>query len=217
MLRGFSKCICRSKYTLPDLPYDYNALEPVISTDIMQVHHGKHHAAYVSNLNTSIEQLQEALHANNVPAIAKIQSAVAFNAGGNLNHSIFWKNLCPKNKAKGRPSGQLIKLIEAEFGSFEQFIDAFSKQTLAIQGSGWGWLAYNKQSDRVEFAATGNQEVLYAKTGLHPLLTVDVWEHAYYLQYKNARVEFLKHIWSIVNWDDVTERLNEVKSIDHIV
>lgn len=130
----------RSKYTLPDLPYDYNALEPVISAEIMQIHHQKHHAAYISNLNISLEKFEEARVKNDLPAQVALQSAIKFNGGGNINHSIFWKNLCPVKDARGEPHGPLADAIKSSFGSFEAFKNHFSDQTATVQGSGWGWL-----------------------------------------------------------------------------
>ncbi len=130
----------RFKYTLPDLPYDFNALEPVISSEIMQIHHQKHHATYVTNLNFALDRFEEASQKGDLPAQIALQAQIRFNGGGNLNHSIFWKNLCPVKDAKGAPRGALKEAIEKEFGSFEAFKSYFSSQTALIQGSGWGWL-----------------------------------------------------------------------------
>lgn len=130
----------RSKFTLPDLPYDYNALEPVISAEIMQIHHQKHHAAYVSNLNIALDKFEEARSKSDLSTQVALQSQIKFNGGGNINHSIFWKNLCPPKDAKGEPHGPLADTIKKSFGSFEAFKNLFSTQTAAVQGSGWGWL-----------------------------------------------------------------------------
>lgn len=130
----------RLKHTLPDLPYDYGALEPVISAEIMQIHHQKHHAAYVNNLNISLEKLDAAQRNSDVPTQIALQSQIKFNGGGNINHSIFWKNLCPVKNARGEPNGQLAQAISDAFGGFEAFKNYFTAQTAAIQGSGWGWL-----------------------------------------------------------------------------
>lgn len=130
----------RTKFTLPDLPYDYNALEPVISAEIMQLHHAKHHQAYVTNLNVALEKLDAARASNDLNSMVALQSQIKFNGGGDLNHSIFWKNLCPPKKAQGQPSGRLMDAIKGEFGSFEAFKTMFSTSTAAVQGSGWGWL-----------------------------------------------------------------------------
>jgi Fe-Mn family superoxide dismutase len=204
--RAIKQTSTRQKYTLPDLPYDYNALEPVISADIMHLHHAKHHATYVNNLNVALEQLHEADAAKDAHKVASLSQAIKFNAGGHANHTLFWQNLCPLKKARGEPHGKLAELITRDFGSFQTFKDQFAQQTVAIQGSGWGWLGLDKKSAKLGIASTANQDPL---VGMVPLLGVDVWEHAYYLQYKNARADYLKAIWQIVNWDDVAARLSE--------
>lgn len=130
----------RSKFTLPDLPYDYNALEPVISAEIMQIHHQKHHAAYVSNLNSALDKFEEARSKDDLNSQVSLQSQIKFNGGGNINHSIFWKNLCPLKDAKGEPHGLLADAITKSFGSFDAFKTHFNTQTSSVQGSGWGWL-----------------------------------------------------------------------------
>ena len=136
-----------------------------------------------------------------------LQPGIRFNGGGHINHSIFWTNLAPASAGGGgAPSGKLASLIDSEFGSFEDFKAKFAAQTAAVQGSGWGWLGYDAASGRVAFKACANQDPL-STTGLVPLLGVDVWEHAYYLQYKNVRPDYLNAIWDIVNWSNVEERL----------
>lgn len=203
---------CRSKYTLPDLPYDYNALEPVVSAEIMQLHHGKHHAAYVNNLNSAMEQFHEAESKQDLNGITKLQKAIRFNGGGHLNHSMFWNMLCPVSKARGEPGGRLAELLRRDFGTFASFQGIFNASTGAIQGSGWGWLGWEPNQGRLAIACTANQDSLFGATGLIPLLGVDVWEHAYYLQYKNVRPDYLKAIWSIINWDDVAQRLADCEA-----
>nr|AAT79388.1 Mn-SOD [Spirometra erinaceieuropaei] len=193
-----------SKHTLPDLPYDFNALEPTISSDIMRVHYEKHHATYVNNLNVAEEQLAEALHKNDVTKVISLQPALRFNGGGHLNHSIFWKNLCPNGG--GEPSGPLAEAIKRDFGSYENFKARMTVKTVAIQGSGWGWLGLCPVSKRLQIVTCANQDPLEGTTGLKPLLGIDVWEHAYYLQYKNARPDYVNTIWSIINWKDVETR-----------
>lgn len=175
----------------------------------MRVHHQKHHQTYVNNLNAALERFSAAQKDNDLPALALLTLQINFNGGGHLNHSIFWRNLCPPDKASGTPQGELLKAIEREFGTFADFKSFFATHTGAIQGSGWGWLGYNPTSKRVQFATTANQDPLLATRGLVPLLGVDVWEHAYYLQYKSMRPEYLKAIWDIVNWDDVACRFNQ--------
>jgi Fe-Mn family superoxide dismutase len=193
-------------YQLPKLPYTLDALQPVISEEIMTLHYEKHHKTYVANLNKALEQYAEAEKKNDLAAMVALQSAIKFNGGGHLNHTIFWTNLAPKNAGGGQPpQGALAKAIDAKFGSLDKFIELFSAKTVAIQGSGWGWLGYNKATAQLEICTCDNQDPLSTK-GLIPLLGIDVWEHAYYLQYKNVRADYLKAIWTIVNWKNVSER-----------
>lgn len=189
-----------------DLPYDFNALEPVIAAEIMEIHYTKHHKAYIANLNKALEKYSDASDRHDLPTMAASLSAINFNGGGSINHSIFWTNLAPEGTGGGgAPEGKLAEEIKREFGSFEQFMEQFNSTTGAVQGSGWGWLGYCKVHKRVQIATCQNQDALSTK-GLVPLLGVDVWEHAYYLQYKNARPEYLKNIWRVVNWKNVQER-----------
>lgn len=192
-------------YKLPDLPYAYAALEPVISGTIMELHHSKHHAGYVANLNKALEEYADAEAKRDLQKMIALQGAINFNGGGHINHDIFWTNLAPEKDCRP-PSGDLLKGIEARWGSLDKFIATFNTQTAAVQGSGWGWLGYNKATGGLEISTCANQDPL-AKTGLVPLLGVDVWEHAYYLQYKNVRPDYLKAIWRIVNWENVEQRL----------
>ncbi|PNW74352.1 hypothetical protein CHLRE_13g605150v5 [Chlamydomonas reinhardtii] len=198
-----------SSVKLPDLPYSYGALEPYISGQIMELHHSKHHATYVANLNKALEQQAEAEHKGDVAKLISLQSAIKFNGGGHVNHDIFWTNLCP-HKEWQPPSGDLKALIEAQWKTLDNFTTTFSAQTAAVQGSGWGWLGYNKATHKLEVVTLPNQDPL-SVTGLVPLLGIDVWEHAYYLQYKNVRPDYLKAIWNIVNWQNVEQRLAAAK------
>lgn len=197
----------RNKHTLPDLPYDYNALEPVISAEIMQLHHSKHHATYVNNLNVAEEKLAEAKAKNDVSAIIALAPAIKFNGGGHINHSIFWQNLKPKGS--GEPSGALADAIKKDFGSFDNMKKLLSAATVGVQGSGWGWLGYNKTAKRLEITTCANQDPLEATKGLVPLFGIDVWEHAYYLQYKNVRPDYVNAIYKVANWEDVAKRLEK--------
>jgi len=197
----------RSKYTLPELPYSYSALEPVISGEIMELHHSKHHNTYVTNLNAAIEKLEGATSSGDVTGIIAAQNAIKFNGGGHLNHSIFWQNLAPPSEGGGAPpSGNLADAINDEFGSLENMQNKLTAITVAVQGSGWGWLGYNKTNGKLALAACPNQDPLEASTGLVPLFGIDVWEHAYYLQYKNVRPDYVKAIWKLANWQDVAAR-----------
>jgi Fe-Mn family superoxide dismutase len=196
---------------LPELPYALNALEPVISEEIMNLHYNKHHKAYVDNLNKAIDQLKEAEAKNDLAAQISLQSAIKFNGGGHINHSIFWTNLMPLNKEGGKgPEGSLKDAINQQYGSLEKLIEVMSQKAVAIQGSGWAWLGFNKAQNRLEIQTCENQDPLVIK-GFTPLLGIDVWEHAYYLQYKNVRADYVKAIWSIVNWKNVAERYEKAK------
>ncbi|KAJ3276178.1 Superoxide dismutase [Mn], mitochondrial [Terramyces sp. JEL0728] len=201
--------LSRSKHSLPDLPYDYNALEPYISAEIMQLHHSKHHQTYVSNLNVAEEKLDKAISQKDVTSQIALQGALKFNGGGHINHSIFWSNLTSHKNGGGElASGPLLDAIKRDFGNLEKFQTKFATQSAAVQGSGWGWLGYNAETKKLEIATTPNQDPL---THLTPLLGVDVWEHAYYLQYKNVRPDYLKAIWNVVNWKNVAERFAKVQ------
>jgi Fe-Mn family superoxide dismutase len=200
-------------YKLPDLPYDYKDLEPVISGEIMEIHHKKHHQAYVNNLNIALEKYAQAEAKKDLAQMIALQGAIKFNGGGHVNHSIFWTNLAsPKKEGGGKPEGDLAQRVTKQFGSLDEFINKFNTQTGAIQGSGWGWLAYNKPEDKLVIATAPNQDPLsFINANFIPLLGIDVWEHAYYLQYKNARPDYLKAIWQIVNWKNVAQRLADAK------
>lgn len=190
---------------MPDLPYDYNALEPTISAEIMKLHHKKHHATYVNNLNVAEEKLAEALHKNDTASVIQLQSAIKFNGGGHLNHSIFWKNLCPTGG--GDPSGELLFKINESFKSVENMKTKMAEAAISVQGSGWAWLGFCTERHKLLVKTTPNQDPLQPTLGLVPLLGIDVWEHAYYLQYKNVRPDYVKAIWKVINWKDVEERL----------
>lgn len=200
-----------NRYELPKLPYELDALEPVISKDIMNLHYNKHHNAYVTNLNAALEKYSELQKSGDVAGMIATLQAIKFNGGGHVNHSIFWTNLAPQNAGGGKePTGALADAINQEFGSLDNFKSAFNSLAGPLQGSGWGWLGYNKQRNRIEIETCQNQDPLSTK-GLIPLLGIDVWEHAYYLQYKNARPEYLKAIWGVVNWANVQERFEKAK------
>ena len=199
------------KYELPPLPYDFSALEPVISGQIMELHYTKHHQAYVNNLNAALEKYVDAEKKKDVAEMIALQSAIKFNGGGHVNHSIFWTNLAPPSKGGGEPpQGELAKAIKENFGSLEKLIEILSSKSVAVQGSGWGWLGYDKSKSELVIATCANQDPL-STLGYTPLLGIDVWEHAYYLQYKNVRGDYVKNIWKIVNWHNVGERFLKAK------
>ena len=194
---------------LPDLAYDYGALEPVISGEIMQLHHAKHHNTYVTNFNVAMEKYAEAELKGDVATMISLQGAIKFNGGGHVNHSLFWKNLAPPGEC-APPEGELLSMIERDFGSLDALKTKFAAQTVAVQGSGWGWLGYDKATQKLAVATTANQDPC-STVGLVPLLGVDVWEHAYYLDYKNVRPDYLNAIWDCVNWRNVEERLADAQ------
>ena len=191
---------------LPTLAYELDALEPFISTEIMTLHYTKHHLAYVTNLNKALEQYAEAEAKNDVAAMVALGSAIKFNGGGHVNHSIFWTNLAPQKDGGGKlAAGPLADAINQNFGSLDALIEAMSARAVGQQGSGWAWLGYDKARRRLTLCTCDNQDPLSTK-GLIPLLGIDVWEHAYYLQYKNVRAEYVKSIWNVINWKNVEER-----------
>ncbi|CBJ48355.1 Destroys superoxide radical to produce hydrogen peroxide [Ectocarpus siliculosus] len=208
-----SSAAARAPAVLPDLTYDYGELEPAISGEIMKIHHTKHHQAYINNLNAAMEKLADAEAKGDVTAILQLQAAIKFNGGGHLNHSIFWKNLAPVGKGGGEMvTGTLADMIEAQYHSMGELTEKMSAASVGVQGSGWGWLGYDKVNKRLAIATCANQDPLEATTGLVPLLGIDVWEHAYYLQYKNVRPDYVKSIFKVVNWADVQERLTAATS-----
>ena len=200
------------QFQLPELPYGLGDLEPIISRDIMDLHYNKHHNTYIQNLNKFLQQYAEAEKDGDVKTMISLQPAIKFNGGGYINHKIFWTNLAPKSQGGGNPpEGPLADAINNQFGSLEKLIEKMTAKTIPIQGSGWGWLGYNKAEDRFVIETCSNQDPLITK-GLIPLLGIDVWEHAYYLQYKNDRGSYVKAIWEVVNWKNVATRYEAAKA-----
>ncbi len=199
-------------FTLPRLPYAYNALEPYIDEQTMQIHHTKHHQAYIDNLNKALEGSEhekdsiEDLIKNLDSLPEKIRTAVRNNGGGHYNHSIFWEIM--GEKGQGKPQGALAKQIDQDFGSFEAFQEAFETAGKTQFGSGWAWLAIKDGKLSVE--KTANQDNPLTQ-GKFPLMGADVWEHAYYLKYQNRRPDYLKNWWNTVNWDEVSKRFEANK------
>uniref|UniRef100_A0A672IIM8 Superoxide dismutase n=1 Tax=Salarias fasciatus TaxID=181472 RepID=A0A672IIM8_SALFA len=200
----------RQKYSLPDLPYDYGALEPHISAETMRLHHSQYHAKYVENLNRLENLYVEALEKGDGVVPRAIEQDLIFNSGGHINHSIFWKNLSPNGG--GEPKGALMDAIRRDFGSFENLKEKMSVASMSIRGAGWTWLGYNKWNRTLENVTCANQDLLHRATGLTPLLGIDVWEHAYCFQHKTNRSSYIKSIWNVVNWDDVSQRFNTAES-----
>ena len=196
-------------YSLPELPYDYAALEPHISGKIMQLHHDKHHQAYVTGANTALEQLAEARESNNLAAVNKLEKDLAFNLGGHVNHTIFWNNLSPEGG--DRPEGELAAAIDEYFGGFERFQAHFTATALGVQGSGWAVLAWDVLGQRPNIVQLFDQQG-NLPAGTIPLLQLDVWEHAYYLDYLNVRADYVKAFWNIANWQDVARRFEAART-----
>ncbi|HJE61817.1 MAG TPA: superoxide dismutase [Nocardiopsis listeri] len=195
-------------YTLPELPYDYAALEPWISGQIMELHHDKHHANYVAGANTTLEKMAEAREAGDFGTVNQLQKNLAFNLGGHVNHSVFWKNLSPDGGDK--PEGELGAAIDDQFGSFDAFRGHFNAAALGIQGSGWAILAWDALGERLIIEQLFDQQGNIA-IGTQPLLMLDMWEHAFYLQYKNVKADYVKAFWNVVNWADVQQRFTEAR------
>jgi len=200
-----------NKYTLPDLPYDYGALEPHISGEIMQLHHDKHHRTYVSGANQALEELQEARQKNDFAKIATLERALAFNVSGHILHSIFWQNL--SRDGGGEPEGELANQIERDFGSFPAFKSQMVRAAATIMGSGWAALAWDPVSDSLITIQIHDHQSETAQ-GSIPLLVLDAWEHAYYLQYRSDKVKFFEAVWNLWNWEDVTTRYRAVQKMD---
>ena len=173
----------------------------------MTTHHSKHHATYVNGLNAAEESYVKAQNANDVKTLIALQPALKFNGGGHINHTLFWKNLTP-DSGRTSPSGPLAEQINKDFGSFDALKSKLNTATAGIQGSGWGWLGYNKEAKRLEIATTANQDPL---THLTPLLGIDIWEHAFYLQYKNVKPDYLNAIWNVMDLAEAGKRFEEAQ------
>lgn len=198
-------------YTLPDLPYDHSALEPQISGKIMELHHGKHHAAYVKNANSVLEQLDEARQKDDFARLAALERALAFNLSGHILHSIFWKNMIPKGG--GEPRGDFAGAIQKDFGAFERFRKQLTEVASTIMGSGWAALVWEPIGKRLLITQIYDHQSNLAQAGV-PLMVIDAWEHAYYLQYENRKTEFFEAVWKLWNWQDVAARYASALQLD---
>jgi superoxide dismutase, Fe-Mn family len=200
-----------SDYSLPTLPYEYDSLEPHLSGEILELHHSKHHAAYVKGANETLDKLTEARESKEFDHIGQLEKSLAFNISGHVLHSILWKNMSPNGG--GTPSGSLAKAIDRHFGSFDAFKAQLTSAAAAIQGSGWGALSWEPLGKRLVveqvFDHQGN-----VGNGTLPILVVDMWEHAYYLQYQNRKNEWLEAFWDLVEWTDVAARFDKVRKTD---
>ena len=196
-------------YTLPALPYDYSALEPHISARIMELHHSKHHQAYVDGANGALAQMAEARESGNFGAINKLEKDLAFHLGGHVNHSIFWTNL--QGHGAATPEGEIQAAIDEFFGSYEAFQAHFTAVAMGIQGSGWAVLSWDPIGAQLVIQQLFNQQANTAQ-GTIPVLQLDMWEHAFYLDYQNVKGDYVKAFWNIVNWENVQARLEAARS-----
>ena len=197
------------KFVLPDLPYDFAALEPHISGRIMELHHDKHHNTYVTAANKALESMEEARANGDAAGAAKLSKDLQFNLGGHINHSIFWKNMSPDGGDK--PTGELASAIDDAFGSFDNFQAQFTAVATTIQGSGWAILAYEPIAGNLVIEQMYDQQN-GVPVATFPLLQLDMWEHAFYLDYQNVKPDYVKAWWNIVNWEDVQQRLEKARS-----
>jgi superoxide dismutase, Fe-Mn family len=196
-------------YNLPNLPYEYDALAPYISEDQLRIHHQKHHSAYVEGANMIFKKIEKARSENSDLNIKAILKELSFHIGGFLLHSMFWNNLAPTNNGGRKPEDSLLEAIENEFGSFEQFRDEFTKTALSVEGSGWAILTYCEYTRRPLLMQIEKHNVnVYPNFKI--LLLLDVWEHAYYIDYKNDRAKYINSFWNIVNWKKVEERFGRI-------
>ncbi|CAM1502735.1 Fc.00g075110.m01.CDS01 [Cosmosporella sp. VM-42] len=191
-------------YSLPALPYAYDALEPSISAQIMELHHSKHHQAYVTNLNNALKSYSTATSSNDIAGQIALQGAIKFNGGGHINHSLFWENLTPASSADAKPDSAptLMAEIAKTWGNLEDFQGAMTKTLLGLQGSGWGWLVKDSQGLRI--VTTKDQDPVVG--GEVPVFGIDMWEHAYYLQYLNGKAAYIENIWKVINWKTAEAR-----------
>lgn len=197
-------------YVLPELPYDYSALEPHYRAESLEIHHSKHHAGYVAGANAALVRLQEARESGDYSGLVGLEKALAFNVSGHVLHSMFWRNLSPHGG--GRPEGDLAAAINESFGSFDSFRAQMTQASVLVPGSGWGMLAYEPGAKRLLIEQIYNHHENVVQ-GAVPLLVFDVWEHAYYLQYRNNRAEFVDALWNLIHWTDVESRLAVAEGI----
>jgi Fe-Mn family superoxide dismutase len=198
-------------YTLPDLDYDYGALAPHIAPEIMELHHSKHHAAYVAGANTALDKLAEARASGDFTSVPKLEKDLAFHLGGHINHSVFWKNMSPDGG--GEPDGDVAAAIDEFFGSYAGFKGQFGAAANSLQGSGWALLVWDPLGKRLNINQLYDQQG-NLPVGQLPILQLDMWEHAFYLQYKNVKADYVTAWWNVVNWTDVASRLAKARAAD---
>src|SRR5579872_3759015 len=199
-----------TRYVLPALEYDFGALEPHISGRIMELHHGKHHKAYVEAANKALDQLQEARQKGALDGVATLERALAFNVSGHVLHSIFWRNLTPKGG--GKPTGELGQTIERQFGNFDLFKQQMSKTAATLMGSGWAALMWDTMSAQLVITQIHDHQSSTIQ-GAVPVMVLDAWEHAYYLQYQTEKAKYFEAVWNLWNWQDIASRLEGAKRL----
>jgi Fe-Mn family superoxide dismutase len=198
-------------YELPDLHYDYGALEPYITGRIMELHHEKHHATYVKGANTALEKLHGLREKSDYASIAMLEKNLAFNVSGHVLHSVFWTNLSPDGG--GEPSGSLAEAMGGAFGEWKNFRRQMTEAAATIQGSGWALAAWEPVAHRLVVQQVFDHQGNHGQ-GTIPLLAIDAWEHAYYLQYENRKGDFFDAIWNVVNWNDVARRYEAARRVE---
>lgn len=198
-------------YSLPELPYAADALEPLLSRESLELHHGAHHAAYVKGANEALENLEEARRSGRFEHIGQLEKSLAFNVSGHILHSLLWKNLTPGSS--GEPAGEVATALKQHFGSFGAFRDQLTAAAVSVQGSGWGALSWEPLGGRLVVEQVFDHQGNTGNATL-PIMVVDMWEHAYYLQYRNRKAAWLEAFWQLVNWVDVAERLAKVRKAD---
>ncbi len=199
------------KYKLPELPYDYSALEPHYSAKLLELHHQKHHAAYVTGANTTLEKMAEARESGDFETINQLQKNLAFHVSGHVLHSLLWRNLTPRGGE--RPGGELKAAIDDAFGSFDAFKSQLSQAANNVQGSGWGALGWEPVGKSLVVEQVYDHQGNVGN-GTIPILVLDMWEHAYYLQYRNVKADWVQAYWKIVNWPDVERRFTAIRNVD---
>jgi len=195
-----------SRYSLPDLPYDYSALEPWIDEQTMRLHHDIHHQGYVNGANAALDKLDKAREAGDFGSVKAVSRDLAFNASGHLLHTIFWPNMAPEGEV-GEPAGALADELGRSFGGVDEFKAHFSAAAKGVEGSGWGILAWEREGGHLVVLQAEKHQNLTAQ-GCAPILVLDVWEHAYYLKYQNKRAAYVDAWWNVVNWNDVAARFD---------
>jgi Fe-Mn family superoxide dismutase len=200
------------KYSLPELPYATDALEPFLSAEILELHHGKHHKAYVDGANTTFEKLGAARESGDFGTINQLEKNMAFHLSGHVLHSLFWRNMATPADAGGKPEGDLGAAVTEHFGSFEGFRAQLTEAALNVQGSGWGALSWEPMAGRLIVEQVYDHQGNVGQGG-PPILVLDMWEHAYYLQYKNVKADWVEGYWNLVNWPDVAARFDDVRGL----